>query len=34
MLDAEGNMIDTVLGQVKPADLRARVEALVTKSKT
>lgn len=34
MFDAEGNMIDTVLGQVKPAELRTRVESLLTKSRT
>ena len=34
MLDAEGNMIDTILGQVKSADLRARITSIVTKSKT
>jgi len=34
MLDANGSMIDTVLGQVQPADLRERVQALVVKSKT
>ncbi len=34
MFDAEGNMIDTVLGQVKPDALRTQVESLVTKSRT
>ena len=34
MFDANGNMIDTILGQVQSADLRARIDALVVKSKT
>ena len=34
MFDANGSMIDTVLGQVQPEDLRARIDALVVKSKT
>lgn len=34
MLDANGSMIDTVLGQVQPADLQDRIRALVVKSKT
>ena len=31
MFDANGSMIDTILGQVEPVDLRQRVAALVTK---
>lgn len=31
MFDANGGMIDTILGQVEPADLQRRVAALVTK---
>ena len=34
MLDANGSMIDTILGQVQPADLHERVRALIVKSKT
>lgn len=34
MLDANGSIIDTVLGQVEPADLRQRIEAMIVKSKT
>ncbi len=34
MFDANGSMIDTVLGQVQSADLHERVQALVVKSKT
>jgi thiol-disulfide isomerase/thioredoxin len=34
MFDANGSMIDTVLGQVQPADLDDRIRALVVKSKT
>ncbi len=34
MLDANGSMIDTILGQVQPADLQDRIRALVVKSKT
>lgn len=34
MLDTDGSIIDTILGQVSSADLRARVNAFVVKSKT
>jgi len=34
MLDANGSIIDTVLGQAQPADLEERIRALIVKSKT
>jgi thiol-disulfide isomerase/thioredoxin len=34
MFDADGNIMDTILGQVQPEDLRARISALLIKSKT
>ena len=34
MFDANGSMIDTILGQVQSEDLQERVQALVVKSKT
>lgn len=34
IFDADGSIIDTILGQVQVADLRARIEAVATKSKT
>jgi thiol-disulfide isomerase/thioredoxin len=34
MFDANGSMIDTILGQVQPADLQDRVRKLSVKSKT
>lgn len=34
LLDAEGRIFDTLLGQVTPEDLQRRIERLVTKSKT
>ena len=34
LLDAEGHIFDTILGQVSPEDLRMRIERLIAKSKT
>lgn len=34
LLDAEGHIFDTILGQVSPDDLHLRIERLVAKSKT
>jgi thiol-disulfide isomerase/thioredoxin len=34
LLDAEGRIFDTILGQVSPEDLSAKIGRLVTKSKT
>ena len=34
LLDAEGRIFDTILGQVSPEDLSARIDRLVAKSKT
>jgi thiol-disulfide isomerase/thioredoxin len=34
LLDAEGHIFDTILGQVSPEDLSARIDRLVAKSKT
>lgn len=34
LLDAEGHVFDTILGQVSPEDLRLRIERLVAKSTT
>lgn len=34
LLDAEGHVFDTILGQVSPEDLLLRIERLVAKSKT
>ncbi len=34
LLDAEGRIFDTILGQVSPEDLSLRIERLVAKSKT
>jgi len=34
LLDAEGRIYDTILGQVSPKDLRLRIDRLVAKSKT
>jgi thiol-disulfide isomerase/thioredoxin len=34
LLDAEGRIFDTILGQVSPEDLNVRIGRLVTKSKT
>lgn len=34
LLDAEGHIFDTILGQVSPEDLRVRIERLMAKSKT
>jgi thiol-disulfide isomerase/thioredoxin len=34
LLDAEGRIFDTILGQVSPEDLQKRIDRLVAKSKT
>jgi len=34
LLDAEGHIFDTILGQVSPEDLATRIDRLVAKSKT
>jgi len=34
LFDANGSIFDSILGQVEPADLRQRIDRLVTKSKT
>jgi thiol-disulfide isomerase/thioredoxin len=34
LLDAEGRMFDTILGQVSPEDLKVKISRLVAKSKT
>jgi hypothetical protein len=34
MFDANGSMIDTILGQVQPADLQDRIRKGFVKSKT
>lgn len=34
LLDAEGHIFDTILGQVSPEDLQKRIDRLVAKSKT